>query len=182
MLGTPSCGKSTIAKKISQRTSMVHLKVEDIVPEFIESECDMGERLREGIKRGEEVSEELLVEMISKRVQYSDCIRNGYLLEDFPKTQGQAKMLTERGMVPDFVFYLNMFSEYCYSRVENLSNTEFMYENRVLSERLTRHLLENPGVMGYYEKTFGNVQYINGLKSKWYVEDTLIGHIKNAIE
>ena len=160
---------------------MVHLKLEDIIPEFIESECDLGEKLRECIKSGEEVSEELLVEMISKRVQYSDCIKNGYMLEDFPKTQNQAKMLTQKGIVPDLVFYLNMFSEYCYSRVENLSSTEFMYEDRVLSERLTRHLLENPGVMGFYEKNYGNILYINGLKSKWYVEDTLIAHITNSI-
>lgn len=142
----------------------------------------MGQQLIEEIKRGDQVSDDLLVEIISKRTKYNDCIRNGYLLEDFPKTQKQALMLAEKGIIPDFVFYLDMHSEYCYSRVEGLSNTEFMYEDRVLSERLTRHLSENPGVMGYYEKNYGNVQYIDGLKSKWYVEDTIIEHIRNSID
>ena len=94
VLGTPSCGKSTSCERISARTNMVHLKVEEIIPEFIESNCDLGQQLRDQIKCGQRVSEELIVHLISKRVQYSDCILNGYLLEDFPKTQQQAQMLT----------------------------------------------------------------------------------------
>lgn len=181
VLGTPSCGKSTACQRISNRTSLVHLKVEEIIPEFIESNCLLGQQLREEIKGGQKVSESLMVELIVKRVQYADCVQHGYLLEDFPKTAQQSLMLSESGIIPDFIFYLNMYSEYCYSRVEDLSNEEFMYDTRVFSERLTIHLRENPGVMAYYEKHFGNIKYINGLKSKWYVEDTIVDHIGDSI-
>lgn len=126
---------------------MVHLRCEEIIPEFINSNCDLGQQLRDQIKCGQRVSEELMVELICKRSQYSDCILNGFSLEDFPKNQKQAEMLTSRGIKPDFVFYLNMESQFCYSRVKDLSNSEFMYDQRVFSERLTKHLSENPGVL-----------------------------------
>lgn len=181
VLGTPSCGKSSACEKISKRTGMVHLKVEEIIPQFIDSNSTLGQDLRDQIKRGQMASEDLLVRIIVKRTQFADCVERGYLLEDFPKTVSQATQLAECGIIPDYVFYLNMYSEYCYSRIDALSKTEFMYDTRVFSERLTRHLKENPGVMSYYEKHFGNIKYINGLKSKWFIEDSMIGFIRDSI-
>lgn len=99
---------------------MIHLKLEEIIPEFIESDCWLGQQLREQIKGGKTVAEDLLVEVVVKRIQFSDCILNGFLLEDFPKTKRQAEKLTEFGVVPDSVFYIDMYSEVCYQRVAEL--------------------------------------------------------------
>lgn len=181
VLGAPASGKSTICQQISKRTSMVHIKIEDLVPEFIEAESDLGERLREEVKRGEQISDFILVSMISLRVQYSDCVRYGYLLEDFPKTADQAAILGDFGIIPDYVFYLEMDSEKCYDRVKSLSTTEFMYENRVMAERLDQHFTYKARVIGHYEHKYGNVQYINGLKSKWFVQEKILTHIRNSI-
>jgi hypothetical protein len=74
-----------------------------------------------------------------------------------------------------------MDSQYCYSRVKSLRDSEFMYDQRVFCERLTRHLCEHPGVLCYYEKHYGSIKYIDGSKSKWYVEDTMIDHIRDSV-
>jgi len=71
----------------------------------------LGQQLREQIKGGKRVSEDLMVEMVVKRTQFSDCVKNGYLLEDFPKTRNEAEKLTAFGVVPDVIFYLDMYSE-----------------------------------------------------------------------
>lgn len=161
---------------------MVHLRPEDVIPEFVDSNCMLGQALRDEIRRGQQVSEPLLVEILVRRAQYADCVERGWLLEDFPKTRQQAELLAAAGVVPDFVFYLNMYSEFCYSRADDLSNVEFMCDPRVFSERLSTHLKESSGVMAFFEKNYGNVKYINGLKSKWYVEDTITEHIRDSIK
>ena len=83
VLGIPSCGKSTVCQRVSSKTGMVHLKIEDIIPEFIKSDWQLGQQLRDQIKRGRRVSKD---SMVVKRVQFSDWVTNGFLLEDFPKT------------------------------------------------------------------------------------------------
>lgn len=72
VLGTPSCGKSTVCERVSSKTGMIHLRVEDIIPLFVESDCQLGKQLRDQIKGGKRVSEDLMVEMVVKRVQFSD--------------------------------------------------------------------------------------------------------------
>lgn len=164
------------------------MKIEDIIPEFIDSNCELGQRLRDQVKGGQPISEELMVEIIVKRIQFSDCFENGFMLEDFPKTLSQAEKLTESsyeiqdyGILADYVFYLNMYSEKCYSRADGVSNYSFMIDPRIFSQRLTKHLDEKSDVLSFYEHNFGNVKYINGLKSKWYVEETVIEHIRSSL-
>ena len=181
VLGTPYSGKSTVAETLAQRTGAVHLKIEEIIPEFIEANCELGQSLRDEIKGGQPISEDLMVEIIMKRVQFSDCIDSGYILEDFPKTKSQAEKLSLNHIVPDYVFYINMYSEQCYNRADGLTKYDFMVDPRVFSERLTTHLAENSHVCSYYEQHYGSVKYINGLKSKWYVEDTILEHVRDAL-
>ena len=181
VFGTPSRGKSTVCQRVSSKTGMVHLKIEDIIPEFIKSDWQLEQQLRDQIKGGRRVSEDLMVEMIFKRVQFSDWVTNGFLLEDFPKTKNKAEMLTSNGIVPDIIFYIDMYSEVCYERVESLSNTEFMYDPRIFSQRLRMHLQENPGVIAHYKLKYSNIRYINGLKSKWFIEDSVINSLTNVI-
>ena len=56
-----------------------------------------------------------------------------------------------------------------------------MYDPRVFAERLTRHMDQSPGVLSFYEKHYGNIKYIDGLKSKWYVEDTILEYITQSL-
>ena len=50
-------------------------------------------------------------------------------------------MLTSNGIVPNVIFYIDMYLEICYERVESLSNTEFMYDPRVFSQKLRMQFL-----------------------------------------
>jgi adenylate kinase family enzyme len=161
---------------------MVHLKIEDIIPEFIDANCELGQQLRDQIRGGQPISEDLMVELIIKRVQYGDCCERGCILEDFPQTKSQAVKLTEYGIIPDYVFYIDVHSEKRYSRADGLAEYDFMADPRVFSERLTAHLAEKPHVLSFYEDHFGNAKYVSGLKSKWYVEDTIIDHIRSSLK
>jgi hypothetical protein len=50
---------------------MVHLEIDKIIPEFIDSDSLFGEELR-SMKFGKPISEELMVEIAIKRTQFKD--------------------------------------------------------------------------------------------------------------
>jgi len=57
-----------------------------------------------------------------------------------------------------------------------------MFDPRIFSQRLKMHLHENPGVIAHYESKFSNIRYINGLKSKWFIEDSVVNHLTSVIK
>jgi hypothetical protein len=57
-----------------------------------------------------------------------------------------------------------------------------MFDDRVFAERMSRYLRETPNVVSFYENHYGNIRYVNGNKSKWYIEDFVLNHIKNSIK
>lgn len=47
-----------------------------------------------------------MINLLAKRVQYRDCLANGWILEDFPKTRQQAITMARKGLLPSNVLYL----------------------------------------------------------------------------
>jgi adenylate kinase len=52
------------------------------------------------LHRGGELPDEMLIELILKRVNMADCVKNGYVLDGFPKTRNQAILLAKAGILP----------------------------------------------------------------------------------
>jgi adenylate kinase len=55
---------------------------------------------------GKSIDDDVTINLLLKRIAYKDCVLNGWILEDFPKTRNQAVMMTRKGIVPTNVFYL----------------------------------------------------------------------------
>ena len=95
----------------------------------------------------------------------------GFILEDFPKTRQQAVLLARKGIVPSNVFYLRGNVEQSYDRTEAIKREKFSADRMILSQRI-RHFLSNmPNVLSFYQRYYNNVQEIDALKSKWFMED-----------
>jgi len=61
-------------------------------------------------------SENYLIPLIAKRTQAMDCVKNGWILEDFPKTRHQAGKMVQFGLNPSNVFYVRVPHETVYAR------------------------------------------------------------------
>ena len=55
---------------------------------------------------GRQIEDDTLVSLIMKRIQMKDCVQNGWVLEDFPKTRNQALFMAKRDLVPSNVFQM----------------------------------------------------------------------------
>ncbi len=109
VLGIPKSGKSDLCQALSQKTGVVHLQFEDMIEDFIKRDSSFGHRLVEMMKaKGREIDDLFLIQLLCKRLERRDCRERGWVLEDFPKTRSQARLMAQRGMIPSNVINLDV--------------------------------------------------------------------------
>lgn len=92
MLGAPGSGKGTLAKELSREYSLVHISTGDIFRENIKNETELGKKANEYISKGQLVPDELTIDLVKNRLSQDD-VKNGAILDGFPRTAHQAEEL-----------------------------------------------------------------------------------------
>lgn len=94
MLGAPGAGKGTQAKMIAEKYSVPHISTGDIFRANIKNGTELGMEAKKYMDQGLLVPDELTVKILLDRVANEDC-KNGYVLDGFPRTIPQAKVLDQ---------------------------------------------------------------------------------------
>ena len=92
LLGPPGGGKGTQAKFLIQKYDIPQISTGDMLRENIKNNSKLGIEAKTFMDSGELVPDELIINMMKKRLKEDDCI-NGYILDGFPRTLSQAKGL-----------------------------------------------------------------------------------------
>lgn len=92
LLGPPGAGKGTQAAKICERYKIPHISTGDIFRQNIKEGTELGLKANEYMSKGELVPDNLVLEIVEKRLVEDDCT-NGFLLDGFPRTVYQAEQL-----------------------------------------------------------------------------------------
>lgn len=93
-LGPPGAGKGTQAATVTKKYSLAHISSGDLLRAEIKSKSELGLKVKDIIEAGELVPDELIIEMMRKRIAQADC-KNGFLLDGFPRTVSQADALED---------------------------------------------------------------------------------------
>ena len=90
LLGPQGAGKGTQASRLSEKTGAQHVSTGDLVRAEIKAGSDLGKKVQEYNDRGELVPDEIIVEMAKPHLQ-----SGSWILDGFPRTEGQAKALDD---------------------------------------------------------------------------------------
>jgi adenylate kinase len=113
-LGPPGAGKGTQAEIISKKENLPHISSGNLLREAVEAGTETGIKAREYIEKGLLVPDQIVVDIIKDRIINNDC-KKGFILDGFPRTLSQAKILDEMlkklGSKLDLVFYFAVSKE-----------------------------------------------------------------------
>ena len=111
LLGPPGSGKGTQAKRLEQKYGLVQLSSGDMLRAAIKAGSEVGKRAEAIMKAGKLVPDEVVIAIISERIDRDDC-RRGFVLDGFPRTTAQAealdRLLTEKHLTLDHVIELEV--------------------------------------------------------------------------
>lgn len=109
-LGAPGAGKGTISDIVEKKYNYKRISTGDLIRAEIKSNSIIGEKLRLIVDKGELVSDDIIVEIVKKRVT-SKYINKGYIMDGFPRNINQAKELSKIEVDREIVIYLKVENE-----------------------------------------------------------------------
>ena len=92
MLGAPATGKGTVAAKLSEKLNIPQVSTGDIFRKAIAEKTDVGVEAEKYISKGMLVPDEVTIKIVEERLK-DDDVKNGLILDGFPRTIDQAKAL-----------------------------------------------------------------------------------------
>jgi adenylate kinase len=114
MLGAPGAGKGTQASILSEEMHLPHIASGDLFRQALEERTAIGLLAKRYMDKGELVPDEVTTKMILERINQPDCA-SGCLLDGFPRTLRQAKVLDEalgeQGKSIDKAIYIEVANE-----------------------------------------------------------------------
>ncbi len=95
LLGPPGAGKGTQARYLQDRFGLIQLSTGDMLRDAVARGTEAGKQAKSVMEAGDLVSDDIVVSILSDRLASEDC-NTGVILDGFPRTKAQAKVLDER--------------------------------------------------------------------------------------
>ncbi|XP_032861593.2 adenylate kinase 9 isoform X3 [Tyto alba] len=110
ILGKPGSGKKTLARKLAQIWKCVFIEALEVIQMNIHEETEYGLKCQELLFKGQSISEELVTEMVLKKIESPEVAHFGYVLSGFPSlseeymtVSQQIEKIKNLKLKPDFL-------------------------------------------------------------------------------
>ena len=120
LLGPPGAGKGTQAKLLVERHGIPQLSTGDMLRAAVAEGSEVGLRAKAVMDAGKLVSDEIVNDIVSDRLDRDDCGK-GFILDGYPRTLPQADaveaLLERKGIPLDMVVEMRVDDEQMVARV-----------------------------------------------------------------
>ncbi|MBO6756234.1 MAG: adenylate kinase [Roseibium sp.] len=169
LVGPPGAGKGTQAGRLVEKHAIVQLSTGDMLRAAVKAQTPVGLKAKEVMDRGDLVSDDIMVRIISDRIDEADCA-NGFILDGFPRTIAQADaletLLQEKGLRLDAVVELEVDDDILVERIETRAKetggARADDNAETLRKRLEVYHAQTAPVSDYY-KSKGLLKPVNGM-------------------
>ncbi len=136
ILGAPGSGKGSQCKWITKDYNVPHISTGDIFRKNISEGTELGKKAKEYMDQGKLVPDELVIDLLTSRLEENDCKENGFLLDGFPRTLEQAEALEK---------YLNLNG----IKIDKVINLH-VPDEEIMARAINRRTCENPDCKEIY--------------------------------
>lgn len=170
LLGPPGAGKGTQAGRLVAERGMVQLSTGDMLRAAVAAQTDIGKKAKAIMDRGDLVSDEVVIEIISDRLDAPDA-KAGAILDGFPRTVPQAEaldaLLAKKGLTLDAVIELQVDEQALVDRIENRAaetgGARADDNVETLRNRLSVYREQTAPIIPYY-KGKGMLKAVDGMR------------------
>ncbi len=171
LLGPPGAGKGTQAQRLQETYGLVQLSTGDMLRAAVKAGTEVGKKAEAIMARGDLVPDEVVVGIISDRIEQPDA-KKGYILDRFPRNVAQAealdKMLAGKGTKLDAVVELEVDDKILLGRIENRAaqtagGPRADDNAEALAKRLKVYHEQTAPLVAYYKKQ-GALKGVDGMK------------------
>lgn len=178
-LGPPGAGKGTQAKLLSAKFGIAHISTGEMLREAVQMGTELGKQVQEIMNSGALVSDDIIIRLISDRIQVADC-KKGFILDGFPRnlSQGEAlgTLLKNSGKALEGVLYFVISQDELLRRLENRREAEGRVDDdsETQMKRISVYEEQTAPLVDYYSKlgllkridSLGSVEQIHSLVVK----------------
>ncbi|HEV7417761.1 adenylate kinase [Tianweitania sediminis] len=173
LLGPPGAGKGTQAQRLVERHGIPQLSTGDMLRAAVKAGSDVGLRAKAVMDSGQLVSDDIVNQIVSERVEQPDCAK-GFILDGFPRTVPQAEALNDilaaKDMKLDAVVELKVDEAALMQRIEKRVADTVAAGGVVraddnaeaFAKRLEEYRAKTAPLSSYYEKT-GQLRTVDGM-------------------
>jgi adenylate kinase len=163
LLGPPGAGKGTQAQRLVQKHRIVQLSTGEMLRSAVAAQTPIGLQAKDIMASGALVPDEIVIGIISDRLDQPD-MKNGFILDGFPRTVPQAAalddLLKRKHIKLDAVIELRVNESALLDRVENrvaemrARGEEVRIDDtpEVLSKRLASYRTLTEPLIHYYSE------------------------------
>ena len=160
LFGPPGAGKGTQAERLERKYGLKKLSTGDMLRAEVDRGTQLGREAKGYMDAGQLVPDDVLINMIGKRIQQPDCA-NGFILDGFPRTMAQAHaledMLYRRGVKLDAVIALEADENELVNRVvkraqQDPQNARPDDTPETMRKRLSEYHAKTAPVLSFYEQ------------------------------
>ncbi len=191
LLGPPGAGKGTQAQRLVETYGIPQLSTGDMLRAAVKAGTDVGNRAKAIMDAGELVSDSIVNDIVSERIDAADCAK-GFILDGYPRTLVQAdwveEMLAGKDKKLDMVIELAVDDRALVGRIvrraeeaEAAGHPVRKDDNPdVFEERLREYYKKTAPLIGYFHAK-GLLRHVDGMAS---IDDVtaaigkLIGNIR----
>lgn len=184
LFGPPGCGKGTQAQNLIEAYNLLHLSTGDLLRSEIKSATPLGLEAKKYIDKGELVPDEVVIGMISSKLDEFAGKVKGFIFDGFPRTKAQAealdKLLKFKQTEISTVLALDVPEEEVVARILNRGKTSGRSDDndpQIIRNRFNVYLAETTAVAEHYRQ-FGKYVAVEGLGT---IEE-VFGRLKDAID
>jgi adenylate kinase len=173
LMGPPGAGKGTQAQRLVEKHGIPQLSTGDMLRAAVKAGTEVGKRAKAVMDAGQLVSDEIVNQIVSDRVDEPDA-RNGFILDGFPRTVPQAealaRILAGKGRKLDAVIELKVDEAALVKRMEKRVADTIAAGGTVRADdnpesfkkRLVEYRDKTAPLSAYYART-GELRTVDGM-------------------
>ena len=159
--GPPGSGKGTQADLLANKLDIQHLSTGDILRKKLKNKDEQSLQLQKILSTGNLVPDEHLNQIITEQILSKESA-NGFILDGYPRTMGQAdfliSLMNDNNLAFDAIFNFNIDFKIVEQRIIDRYDQEKRTDDNqlVIKTRINKYESETYPVSEYFSKRFSS--------------------------